>query len=252
MLINLDDKLNYTFGRGHNVNWSFDFVIDSYLWYLFPTGGDRVYGYDTANNQSFDSDPLPAGTSVSRKGAFRGLCIPAASQLILGDFANQCLRNASICDSFTISFLAYVKGSVPQNEDVDILHSTPLNQGQYHVQFTVTKTVSRLEGQASIVGGNSASLLQRTGTFPGVDRWVHVAILYSRSSQELNLYFDSVKVTDPNSTIAWNNTGQSVDVSLASTGNKRETCVSYFQIIGNTLTEPEIQQLEQECRQQGE
>lgn len=188
---------------------------------------------------------------MADKDGFRGLCIPAAGEVILGDFADQCFRDSSICDSFTISFLAYVNGAVSKFEYVHILYSTPLKEGLYHVQFTVTRTSSRLQGQASIVGGNSPSLLERIGLFPGENRWVHVAIVYSQSSQELNLYFDSVKVTDPNSTIAWNNNGAGVNVSLASTVNLRETCVSYFQIIRNVSTDLEIQQLEQECRRQG-
>lgn len=155
------------------------------------------------------------------------------------------------CDEFTISFLAYINGTVARDEEVQILYSTPVSQGQYHVQFTVTKTVSRLQGQAFIVGGNSTNLLERKGTYPGVDRWVHVAIVYSKSLHQLNLYFDSVRVADPNSTINWDNSGESVNISLAHSGNVRDVCVSYFQIIRNLLTELEIKQLEEECRQQG-
>ena len=228
------------------------FVLDSYLWYLFPTGANRIYGYDTLNNLSFNSNPLPVGTTTVQKEGFHGLCIPAANEIILGHFADRCLGDSDICESFTMSFLVYVKGPVAEGEDVHILYSTPLSEGLYHVQFTITQTVSRLEGQASIVGGNSASLLERKGTFPGVNKWVHVVIMYSQSSQELDLYFDSVMVTDPNSTVSWNNTGQSVKVSLAAPSNKRETCVSYFQIIRSVLTSREIQQLQHESRSQGE
>lgn len=236
----------------HTILTVMHFVLDSYLWYLFPTGASRIYGYDTLNNRSFNSNPLPVGTTTVYKEGIRGLCIPAGNEIILGHFADQCLGDSNICESFTISFLVYVKGAVAEGEDVHILYSAPLSEGLYHVQFTVTRTVSRLEGQASIVGGNSASLLERKGTFPGVNKWVHVAIIYLQSSRELDLYFDSVKITDPNSTVAWNNTGQSVKVSLAARTNKRETCVSYFQIIRSVLTRKEIQQLQQESRRQGE
>lgn len=228
------------------------FFIDSFLWYLFPAGASRVYGYDTENNKSFESNELPAGANVTLRDGFHGLCIPMKNEVIVGSFADQCLGNFSTCDSFTISFLAYVDGAVAENEDVHILYSTPLTQGLYHVQFTVTRTVSRLEGQAYIVGGNSSTLLERKGRFPGVNTWVHVAIVYSQSLQELDLYMNSVKVTDPTATIPWNNNRSAVSVSLASTGNQKEICVSYFQIIKGVLTEKEIQQLEQESRTQGE
>ena len=145
-----------------------------------------------------------------------------------------------------------MNGAVAENEDVHILYSTPLTQGLFHVQFTVTRTVSRLEGQAYIVGGNSSTLLERKGLFPGVNTWVHVAIVYSQSRQELDLYMNSVKVTDPTTTIPWNNRRSAVNVSLASTGNIKEICVSYFQIINDAIKETEIQQLEHESRTQGE
>jgi len=222
----------------------------SYLWYLFPTGGSRIYGYDTRSNQSFQSNVLPAGANVTQKDGFRGLCIPMKKEVVLGPFANQCLGNSSSCDNFTISFLAYVNGAVAENEEVHILYSTPLTQGLFHVQFTVTRTVSRLEGQAYIVGGNSTTLLERKGLFPGVNTWVHVAIVYSQSVQELELYMNSVKVTEPTAAIPWDNSGSAVNVSLASTGNIKEICVSYFQIIVDAITEEEIQQLEQESRTQ--
>ena len=216
---------------------------------MFPSGANRVYGYDAAHNRSFNSDVLPANTTVTHKDGFRGLCIPAGTQVTLGDFADQCLR--STCDKFATSFLTYVTGAVAEDENVQILYSTPVRRGLYHVQFTVTQTVSRLQGLASIVGGNSLNLLERKGTFPGLNKWVHVAIVYSKSSQELNLYFDSVKVTDPNSTVNWVNNGEGVNISLAYTGNVRETCVSYFQIIRDVVTELEVKQLEEECRRQG-
>ena len=228
------------------------FFIVSYLWYLFPTGASRIYGYDTGSNQSFQSNVLPAGANVTQKDGFRGLCIPMKKEVVLGPFADQCLGNSSSCDNFTISFLAYVKGAVAENEEVHILYSTPLTQGLFHVQFTVTRTVSRLEGQAFIVGGNSTTLLERRGLFPGVNTWVHVAIVYSQSVQELELYMNSVKVTEPTAAIPWDNSGSAVNVSLASTGNIKEICVSYFQIIVDAITEEEIQQLEQESRSQGE
>ena len=219
---------------------------------MFPAEASRVYGYDTANNQSFESNALPAGANVTLKDGVRGLCIPMKKEVIVGPFADQCLGNSSTCDSFTISFLAYINGAVADNEDVHILYSTPVTQGLYHVQFTVTRTVSRLEGLASIVGGNSSTLLERKGLFPGVNTWVHVAIVYSQSLQELDIYMNNVKVTDPTSTIPWNNNRSPVSVSLASTGNQKQICVSYFQIIKDVLSEEEIQQLEQESRTQGE
>lgn len=228
------------------------FFIDSFLWYLFPAEATRVYGYDTTNNKSFESNVLPAGANVTLKDGFRGLCIPMKSEVIVGPFADECLGNSSNCDSFTISFLAYVNGAVAENEDVHILYSTPLTQGLYHVQFTVTQTVSRLEGQAYIVGGNSSRLLERKGLFPGVNTWVHVAIVYSQSLQELHLYINSIKVTDPITVIPWNNNRSPVNVSLASTGNQKDVCVSYFQIIKDLLTDEEIKQLEKESRTQGE
>ncbi|KAL9970142.1 hypothetical protein ACROYT_G022469 [Oculina patagonica] len=224
---------------------------DSFLWYLFPAGASRVYGYDTENNKSFESNVLPDGANVTLKEGFHGLCIPMKKEVIVGHFADQCLGNSSTCDSFTISFLAYVDGAVAKNEDVHILYSTPLTQGLYHVQFTVTRTVSRLEGQANIVGGNSSTLLERKGQFPGVNKWVHVAIVYSQSLKKLDLYMNSAKVTDPLGDIPWNNNRSAVSVSLASTGNQKDICVSYFQIIKGVLTEKEIQQLEQESRTQG-
>lgn len=219
---------------------------------MFPAEASRVYGYDTANNQSFESNVLPDGANVTLKDGVRGLCIPIKEEVIVGPFADQCLGNSSTCDSFTISFLAYVNGAVAQNEDVHILYSTPVTQGLYHVQFTVTRTVSRLEGQASIVGGNSSTLLERKGLFPGVNTWIHVAIVYSQSLQELDLYMNNVKVTDPTATIPWNNNRSPVNVSLASNRNQKQICVSYFQIIKDVLTEEEIQQLEQQSRAQGE
>ena len=227
------------------------FFIDSYLWYLFPIGAKRVYGYDTGTNQSFDSNILPDGTNVANNDGYHGLCIPMKNEVIVGSFAEQCLGDSTTCDNFTISFLAYVKGAVAENEDVYILYSAPLTQGLYHVQFTVTQTVSRLEGQANIVGGNSSTLLERKGLFPGVNRWVHVAIVYSQSRQTLDLYMNSVKVTDSTATIPWNNSRSGVKVSLGYTENFKEICVSYFQIIKGVLTEKEIRQLEQESRTQG-
>lgn len=228
------------------------FFIVSYLWYLFPTGANRIYGYDTGNNQSFQSNVLPAGANATERDGFHGLCIPREREVVLGPFADQCLGNSSSCDSFTISFLVYVNDAVAENEDVHILYSTPLTQGLFHVQFTVTRTVSRLEGQAYIAGGNSTTLLERKGLFPGVKMWVHVAIVYSQSLQELDLYMNSVKVTDLTAVIPWNNRGSAVNVSLASTTNINEICVSYFQIINDAITGEEIQQLEQESRTQGE
>ena len=219
---------------------------------MFPTGASRVYGYDTGSKQSFQSNVLPAGANTTERDGFHGLCIPMKKEVVLGPFADQCLGNSSSCDSFTISFLAYVNGAVAENEDVHILYSNPLTQGLFHVQFTVTRTVSRLEGQAYIVGGNSTTLLERKGLFPGVNTWVHVAIVYSQAHQEIDLYMNSVKVTDPTAAIPWNNRGSAVNVSLASTGNIKEICVSYFQIISNAITGEEIQQLEQESRTQGE
>ena len=63
---------------------------------------------------------------------------------------------------------------------------------------------------------------------------------------------NSVKVADLTAAIPWNNRGSAVNVSLASTGNIKEICVSYFHVINDAITGEEIQQLEQESRTQGE
>lgn len=225
---------------------------DAYLWYLFPTGANRIYGYEPMTNQSFESNELSPGTNVSMKGNTYSLHIPKANEVILGGFADSCLENASVCDNFTISLLVYIDGSVQPDEDVHVLDSKSSNRGSYHVQFMVTKKVARLEGHAFVVGGNSSTLLEREVEFPATDTWVHVAIVYSISGR-LDLYMNSVMVTasDPVISTPWQNDGSAVQVSLGSTHNERDIFVSYLQIIKGSLSKEEISQLEQETRQQG-
>lgn len=229
-------------------------VADAYLWYLFPTGANRVYGYEPVKNQSFESNELSPGINVSIKGNSYGLLIPKANEVILGQFADPCLENGSVCDSFTISLLVYIDGSVQLDldEDVHVLDTKSSSRGSYHVEFMVTKRRARLEGHAFIVAGNSSTLLERKIKFPATDTWVHVAIVYSLAGS-LDLYMNSVMVTasDPVISTPWQNDGSAVNVSLGSTQNKRDIFVSYFQIIKGSISTEEVAQLEQETRQQG-
>lgn len=225
---------------------------DGFLWYLFPTGANRIYGYEAMTNQSFESNELSPETNVSMMDNTYGLHIPKANELILGEFADSCLENASVCDNFTISFLVYINGSVQLDEDVHVLDSKSSNGAPYHIEFMVTKTVARLEGHAFVVGGNSSTILRRNVEFPATDTWVHVAIVYSISGS-LDLYMNSVMVKDSDPVIRtdWQNDRSAVQVSLGSTQNARDIFVSYFQIIKGSLSKEEIPQLEQETRQQG-
>lgn len=226
---------------------------DAYLWYLFPTGANRVYGYEPVTNQSFESHALSPGTNVSIKDNSYSLHIPKGNEVILGQFADPCLESGSVCDSFTISLLVYIDGSVQRDEKVNVLDTKSLSRGLYHVEFMVTKKLARLEGHAFIVGGNSSTLLERKVEFPASDTWVHVAIVYSLSGS-LDLYMNSVMpvtASDPVISTPWQNDGSAVQVSLGSTLNKRDIFVSYFQIIKGSLSNEEVAQLEQETRKQG-
>lgn len=227
---------------------------DAYLWYLFPTGANRLYGYEPVTNQSFESNELSPGINASIKGNAYSLHIPKANEVILGEFADPCLENGSVCDNFTISLLVYIDGSVQLDvdEDVHVLDTKSSSRGSYHVEFMVTKKVARLEGHAFVVGGNSSTLLERKVEFPATDTWVHVAIVYSISGS-LDLYMNSMMVTasDPVISTSWQNSGSAVQVSLGSTQNRRDIFVSYFQIIKGSVSTEEVPQLEQETRQQG-
>ena len=229
--------------------------IESYLWYLFPIGANRVYGYDAMTNQSFKSDELSSGTKVAMKDNIHSIHIYKRNDLILGDFANPCLDNASVCSSFSISFLVYISGSVESSENVYVLDSNSSfnRKGPYHVEFYVTRSSpARLEGHAFVVGGNSSKLLEREITFPATDSWVHVAIVYS-SPGSLVLYVNSVVVTpsDPVIPTDWQGTNSPVQVSLGSKQNSRDIFVSYLQIIKGTLSPSEVAQVEKESRAQG-
>lgn len=203
-------------------------------------------------NQFFESNELSPGTNVSMKGNTYSLHIPKANEVILGEFADSCLENASLCDNFTISLLVYIDGSVQLDEDVHVLGSKSSNGSSFPLQFMVTKKVARLEGHAFVVGGNALNLLERKVEFPATDTWVHVAIVYSISGS-LDLYMNSVMVTasDPVISAPWQNDRSAVQVSLGSTKNKRDIFVSYFQIVKGCLSKEEIPQLEKETRQQG-
>ena len=227
---------------------------DAFLWYLFPTGANRVYGYEPITNQSFESNELSPGINVSIKSNSYSLLIPKANEVILGQFADPCLENGSVCDSFTISLLVYIDGSVQLDldEDVHVLDTKSSSRGSYHIEFMVTKRRARLEGHAFIVAGNSSTLLERKIEFPATNTWVHVAIVYSLSGR-LDLYMNSVMVTasDPVISTPWQNDGSALKVSLGSTQNKRDIFVSYLQIIKGSISTEEVAQLEQETRQQG-
>lgn len=230
----------------------FGLFPDTYLWYMFPAGANRVYGYDSTTNQSFESDELSPGTKVAVKDNTHGMHIPKANELILGDFANPCLENSTVCSSFSISFLVYITGSVSVSENVHVLNSS--SPGPYHVQFLVTRSSARLEGHASVVGGNSSKILHRKVEFPAADIWVHVTIVYS-SQVSLVLYINSMMVTSSDAVLLtdWQ-TGSSdraVQVSLGSRQNSHDIFVSYFQIIKGSLSKEEVGQLEKESRQQG-
>lgn len=203
-------------------------------------------------NQSFESNELSPETNVSTKSNTHSLHIPKKNEVILGEFANSCLENASVCDSFTISFLVYIDGSVNVDEDVHVLDSNSLNRGSYHIQFMVTRKVARLEGHAFVVGGNSSTLLERKGEFPSTETWVHVAISYSISGS-LDLYMNSAMVTenDPVIKTPWINDRSAVQVSLGSTHNIRDIFLSYLQIIKGRPSKEEVTQLETDSRQQG-
>ena len=171
--------------------------------------------------------------------------------MILGDFASQCLGDPSICETFTISFLTIVNGPVGSGEYVHVLYSTPVSQGRFLVQFTVTRTAAGLEGQAYVVGGTSAKLLERKGPFPGLNQWVYVAIVYSRSPEVIELYMNGLKTSNPLLERRWNSSGSDVEVSLGSRNNTGQFCVSYLQVTKVALTEDEVQQLERESRAHG-
>lgn len=206
-------------------------------------------------NQSFRSEKLSSGTKVAMQDNIHSIHIHKGNELILGDFANPCLDNASVCSSFSISFLVYISGSVELSENVYVLdsNSSLSRKGPYHVEFYVTRSSpARLEGHAFVVGGNSSKLLEREITFPATDSWVHVAIVYS-SPGSLVLYVNSVVVTpsDPVIPTDWQGTNSPVQVSLGSEENSRDIFVSYLQIIKGTLSPSEVAQVEKESRAQG-
>ena len=219
---------------------------------MFPTSANRVYGYEPKSNLSFESDELSPGTKVAIKDYTHGIYIPQANELILGDFANPCFKNATVCSSFSISFLVFINRSVRVGQNVHILDSNSTSRGSYHVQFLVTRSSARLEGHAFVVGGNSSYLIERKIAFPATNDWVHVVIVYSVSGS-LELYVNSLKVTVNDATVPtpWISDNSAVHVSLGSKQNLHDIFVSYLQIIKGALSQEEVVQLEKESREQG-
>ena len=223
----------------------------SYLWYLFPVGARRVYGYDPETNRSFASEQVSDGTAVELKDGIRSLHIRPGDDVTLGDFATSCLQDIALCDSFTVSFLVYIKGAITvAGSDVKVLLSKSIDRGPYQIEFIVKRvTPASAEGHVFVVGLNATILLERKGEFPGTNQWVHVAIVYS--TEAVDLYMNSVVVTNPTTSHVWASSGSQVQLALGSASNTNDIFLSYFQIIRGNLSEQEIQQLDMESRTQG-
>ena len=226
---------------------------ESYFWSLYPKAvtDSRIYGYDSSNNKSLGSDPLPSSVLPNRKNGLMGMFVPNGEEAVLGNFAAECVGNSNACNSFTISFLVYIEASVAIDQFVHVLNSVSKSKGYYYVGFTVTRNIARLEAEAYVVAGKSSNILKRTGTFPGSGKWVHVAMVYTAFPEALELYLNSQSTVDPVLSIPWNGKDTEVKIAL---GNRKTTnpfLVSVLQILKGQRGEDKIQPLESDSRIQG-
>ena len=223
------------------------YFADRYIWYLFPNATNRLYGYQPQANQSFESEVLPSDSRVTTDDNIDGIWVPAGEEVNLGQFSASCLADTGVCQNFTVSFLFKINGSISENETVDVIHQMPLADAEYLFQFSVHNNGSHYLGGATVARGHNRTDL--TGVIQQRDRWIHVAIVYTKADY-LELFLNGTKEQSNATSVAFNGSIQS-NMTLGSSNSSNGFFVSYLQIIEVAISQADVTALKDQSFNQG-
>lgn len=173
--------------------------------------------------------------------------MPAGEKINLGQFSASCLADTGVCRNFTVSFLFKINGSIPENETVDVIHQMPLADAKYLFQFSVHNNGSYYVGGATVARGHNRTDL--TGVIQLGDRWIHVAIVYTKAGY-LELFLNGTKEQSNATSVAFNGSSQS-NMTLGSSNSSNGFFVSYLQIIEVAISQAGVTALKDQSFSQG-
>ena len=137
---------------------------------MYPTAEQTLYGYDRVANKSYRSQIISDGVKSVTEDGINALFVPAGIQVDLGDFAETCVSNPTLCTNFTESFLL----KTAANKSLTVLDSgirDPTRQGyEYGWSFKVSTAG---DTTAAVV---TSGLRGDAQDFTAKGVWIHMAI----------------------------------------------------------------------------